>query len=1396
MGEKNVMPVLEVPSYFDSAVDPETGQLTRLWFNKETGVINLLTAYQGSQQVFSLTPQTFSPMFTVSFVRYDLANLANNIPNQGVVDYPQPLEDSPVVEHSDANQLVFRFDKVKPVVGSPLPATDFTNIQVKISFKKPTDKAAAGWIDLDLEFDFPDAVKADTEGVYGWQTRLLYPDLRFSKSDIYSESDQTGYLLLDPLGKVESFYLAGLKANDAGVSNNPMPVPFAAIYQLATREKNIKTATGVALAAVDNYGNHKELYCYTTQGENLTSFSFRLIPPIYLNANQYVRPAHYKLSQGLKPPAGDTDKLFSGAGMHYRIRCFNLDGKLPGVPIDWCDVADLYRRWVKHSKVSTQFRKDVPHPLSPVVANMNPHTVAINYSLDGQIDPDPQTPVQNNSKIRTWLEVHPVTGEPDMSGNSNEPLPALLARLQSRIARWSAWENSGGSLASAPASSFRSPNRVDVFAIGSNRQLSYTSWDGTVWSLWKDLSKGVALNDRPASVSTDANRIDVFARDASGQVYHFYSKDKTWQPMEKLSYVAQALAVASSAAKRLDLFMLDASSQVQHTSSQDSGAWSALTNLGSPASVKLLSLAACSRQPNLLYVFALDNNGALWFRVRTAGSWDAGWSALGGTSKEMPTAVSWGVNRLDVFTRGTDDKLKHIFLDTTGVWSQWETLNSIDSSPSVLSSSANRLELFARSAKDGSLLHSFFDSRLEAQLWGFEMGGFYRFMAGLPPATNVINKNDTRFKEAMQALSDQGVLPSATTDPLTPSFNRTRFRGHLLLKPESSGTLKSKNRKSKDSAPTWVEAIGDPFPKTIETFLNPNPGDKPTSRGTTILLNAAGQTVNNRVFIINLAFTEYQAFDDSISARRGFDGRILTGAGILAAEYFATSIRSRCPVGQLEDAYIGTWLQAGLLAENFRLIESMKYHYSTDFCYDKSHNHLVEQPPPNYTNAIGYGPWHLQRLTHLFKRLQRFGTDNDKGRDAVFSLTFEFIPLENLVSLVDEFYERDCSTARMFIYTLPRTYTLPQDLIANSTSLALRTGAARLAERRVPVFHFIYSELITQKMDLADMDNLIHPGYREILSTQTASNPMLLAERDDDTADTTFAQWKTYCDTYCVKFQVDTANDGYGIAPRDYVTSNGGSYTYNRARAATFNLRSWVFRYGAAAVMGERIVLPAAWFEAPTEYYDEALNMGIRGAWMQMRFKEFFRSGYMLGQTQILTGNKALWAWRARTRNFSDVAELVKKVHVPPTDTTTTPPPVVLNDAISRGVDVEMISPPDAGNYQEFLKHALYNAFRITTDKIQHMVWCRDLPGNKRELLYVFANVGNRSNGGQNNDPKVKILYSRGFETGTGWKRIIYTFDAASNGTPNQPKDIKYNATEEMSMNPRSLKVIRIYGAG
>jgi hypothetical protein len=60
-----------------------------------------------------------------------------------------------------------------------------------------------------------------------------------------------------------------------------------------------------------------------------------------------------------------------------------------------------------------------------------------------------------------------------------------------------------------------------------------------------------------------------------------------------------------------------------------------------------------------------------------------------------PAAVSWGPNRIDVFARGTDNALKHIYYN--GSWRSWESLGgTLASGPDVSSWGNRRLDIFAR----------------------------------------------------------------------------------------------------------------------------------------------------------------------------------------------------------------------------------------------------------------------------------------------------------------------------------------------------------------------------------------------------------------------------------------------------------------------------------------------------------------------------------------------------------------------------------------------------------------------------------------------------------------------------------------------------------------------------
>jgi hypothetical protein len=141
--------------------------------------------------------------------------------------------------------------------------------------------------------------------------------------------------------------------------------------------------------------------------------------------------------------------------------------------------------------------------------------------------------------------------------------------------------------------------------------------------------------------------------------------------------------------------------------------------------------------------------------------------------------------------------------------------------------------------------------------------------------------------------------------------------------------------------------------------------------------------------------------------------------------------------------------------------------------------------------------------------------------------------------------------------------------------------------------------------------------------------------------------WHLECTNY---FNDNYEIVNHGIAAKDYPTNSGegkppGAYTFNQCIQSGFNLWSYIFRYGMAAVVGERIYLLSTFLEEPSEYNAEAINMAVRAAHMQMRFRNFYRGGYMIGQAQIISGNKAVWAWRVGRRQFNDVAPLVNALY-------------------------------------------------------------------------------------------------------------------------------------------------------
>src|SRR5690349_12797456 len=121
--------------------------------------------------------------------------------------------------------------------------------------------------------------------------------------------------------------------------------------------------------------------------------------------------------------------------------------------------------------------------------------------------------------------------------------------------------------------------------------------------------------------------------------------------------------------------------------------WSKWEDLGG-----ILASAPCvsSWESKRLDIFAKGNDGALW-HLWFNKEWKQ-WESLGrpmtGPLIEAPAAVSWGDDRIDVFARLADNRMHHRWWNGDN-WSTWEDLGGqLGSVPTVSSWGKRRLDIF------------------------------------------------------------------------------------------------------------------------------------------------------------------------------------------------------------------------------------------------------------------------------------------------------------------------------------------------------------------------------------------------------------------------------------------------------------------------------------------------------------------------------------------------------------------------------------------------------------------------------------------------------------------------------------------------------------------------------
>jgi hypothetical protein len=118
----------------------------------------------------------------------------------------------------------------------------------------------------------------------------------------------------------------------------------------------------------------------------------------------------------------------------------------------------------------------------------------------------------------------------------------------------------------------------------------------------------------------------------------------------------------------------------------------------------LKSLAAVSWGDGRIDLFWRGDDGALWHRAWSRGSWQED-ESLGGQPTSVPAAVSWDPNELQVFAVASDGHLWNIYWDGTA-WHHWVDMGGDFMSDAQVAASTwgpDRIDVFVSDA--GALWH-------------------------------------------------------------------------------------------------------------------------------------------------------------------------------------------------------------------------------------------------------------------------------------------------------------------------------------------------------------------------------------------------------------------------------------------------------------------------------------------------------------------------------------------------------------------------------------------------------------------------------------------------------------------------------------------------------------------
>jgi hypothetical protein len=301
------------------------------------------------------------------------------------------------------------------------------------------------------------------------------------------------------------------------------------------------------------------------------------------------------------------------------------------------------------------------------------------------------------------------------------------------------YEYMGGVCTCVPQTVAWGPNRLDVFVTGTDSALYHKWWNGSAWGpsvTGYEYMGGVCMGD-PRIVSWGPNRLDVFVIGTDRALYHKWWNGSAWGPSvtgyENMGGVCLGQPeIVAWGPNRLDVFVIGTDRALYHKW-WDGSAWRpSLTGYERLGGVCTSSPRVVAWGPNRLDVFVTGTDGALYHKWWDGAAWGpslSGYERMGGVCVGEPEAVAWGPNRLDVFVIGTDSALYHKWWNGSA-WGPsltgYERMGGVcTSSPRVVAWGPNRLDVFV-TGTDGALYHKWWNG----VAWGPSLTG-YEYMGGV-----------------------------------------------------------------------------------------------------------------------------------------------------------------------------------------------------------------------------------------------------------------------------------------------------------------------------------------------------------------------------------------------------------------------------------------------------------------------------------------------------------------------------------------------------------------------------------------------------------------------------------------------------------------------------------------